>query len=125
MSITRGVVQLIHNTTDLVPALNSCGDGIETNGKVKRPGMAPSVGDFPAQGRLVILIQVAELLEAGGALRDEGALFEKRQDVFWQALFLLKRRHARKELVAGDADERVLDFGLGRLADGGELLGRF
>lgn len=74
------------------------------------------------QGRLLLLGQVSERLEAGGVLRDEGAALQEREGLLGEALVLPPLGDVLEELGAGDALERVLDLAGDVLREAGDVL---
>lgn len=90
--------------------------------------MLPPVRNLLAQPLLLILVNVLEVLEIGGALRDQRPLLQQRQSVLGQALVALEALDILEELLAREALERVADLALeflGEVRDGGAALGLF
>jgi len=105
----------------LIPALNGGGDGVQDDGEVEHPGVAPLVGDLCAKGVAFAVVELGHGLVASRTLRDEGTFAEQRQSV-GHAVLCGKVVDVGHELVARDADEWVLDFSRQVVGHGGDAL---
>lgn len=102
----------------LIPALNSRRDRIENDGVIQSPGVLPPVRHLLAQRVPLRFVELLDGLEECRVLRDESALFQQREDVFGQVVFLVICCYLVEEFYFGDAFEGVLDLAL-------EVLGEF
>lgn len=90
--------------------------------------MLPPIRHLLPQPLLLLLVNVVQVLKLRGALRDERALLQQRENVLREAPLLVEARDVVEELVARDALEGVADLaleGLGEVRDGGAALGFF
>jgi hypothetical protein len=65
----------------LVPALDSCCDRVEDNGKVECAGQFEPMGDFFADSGTVVFVEFFEFFEESGRLGEESAFDEQGLDV--------------------------------------------
>jgi hypothetical protein len=103
------VVQLVVcNSTGLIPALNSSGDGIEHNSVVKGKGLLPTAGVFFTQGLAFSLVEPLNSVNTARILSNKGSFLEKRKNID-QTILVRIVLHVLEELLTRDAHQRVFD----------------
>jgi hypothetical protein len=92
----------------LIPTLNSCGNGVEDNGKVEDLGMSPSVSDFTTKDLPLAFVELRNMLDGVRALSDKSSFLQEGQDVL-EVVLVGEILDILKQCFTRNASKRVAD----------------
>ncbi len=100
--------------TSLIPSLDSSSDGVEDDQDVENSWVLPPVRDFLMKNAAVLVIELMDLVDVMGALRDQGT-FDQIAPNIMETVLGGECVHVLDELRFGNTSKRVLDSGMCQL----------